>query len=645
MRRGIPLLFFLLILATLAIAQEQTDSYNGLASLQMSFSLESGVDALPTETPNKIGFIQADLSFFPSNEQLQTVSKFNANAQPTAKVTQGEEYTTYKWTNEQPGTFLYTIDATVQTKQEIANIRNRIKFPITTVEEDKLEFTQPTKFIDLDPLIEQSAYDIIGGETDLYKAVFKLADWTRTNIDYDLNSLTAEAVQKSSWVLKNREGVCDEMTNLFISFARSVGIPARFVSGMVYTNIDYAWGPHGWAEVYFPEHGWVPFDVTFGQYGWLDASHITLKHSADSGSPSAEYSWQATGVEVKVKELQPSVRLLSEGASFTSPIELTISPLRERVGFGSHVPLLVTVTNKEAYYVSTSLVIKKAPELEENNVREILLEPGETKTVGWLITIPEDLDEKYIYTGALEVETSFKDVATAKVIYAAEYPVVKEKEANKILNNLKERELKTSVDTIKINCETSQDLYYKNESAIVDCTIRNTDTTTDEIDVCLRDQCQTITLSNNEQKDVRFNVDIQASGRIPITAETTKGMASTYVPINLVALPEFYVTDLTPDTVKYKDEVELSFNINSDAEVQQAKLAFIFGDIDLESFKGSRKVTIDTDGKSIYMQGIKFTATFLDGKGESNTQHLAVPILIQEVPWYAKVAKWIRKIL
>lgn len=76
------------------------------------------------------------------------------------------------------------------------------------------------------------------GESDYYKVVYELSDWTKTNIDYDLNTITAKAVKKSSWVLENRQGVCDELTNLFISMLRSVGIPARFVTGMVYTNID-----------------------------------------------------------------------------------------------------------------------------------------------------------------------------------------------------------------------------------------------------------------------------------------------------------------------------------------------------------------------------------------------------------------------
>ena len=58
---------------------------------------------------------------------------------------------------------------------------------------------------------------------------------------------------------------------------RAVGVPAKFVSGVAYTDsplFTERWGGHGWAEVYFPEIGWVAFDPTFGEFGWIDVGHI-----------------------------------------------------------------------------------------------------------------------------------------------------------------------------------------------------------------------------------------------------------------------------------------------------------------------------------------------------------------------------------
>ena len=126
--------------------------------------------------------------------------------------------------------------------------------------------------------------------------VFKIGEWTKKNIKYDLSTLTESVSQKASWVLKNKEGVCDELTNLFISMLRSVGIPARFVTGMVYTNMESSWGNHGWAEVYFPGKGRVPWDVTFGQFGWVDPSHVKLDDDVDSGESSVNYKWRSRNI-------------------------------------------------------------------------------------------------------------------------------------------------------------------------------------------------------------------------------------------------------------------------------------------------------------------------------------------------------------
>jgi transglutaminase-like putative cysteine protease len=644
MKRLSILLVFFLLVTPFVLAQDKIENFNKFRSLDLAFSLTSGIDINQLEAKNNVEFIQADLSFFPKDTNLQSVSNFNAFATPNAKIVSDDTYTSYKWVTAKAGESLsFSVDATVATKNDVSKIRSPIKFPVKVVDSNVLEYTKPSKFIDLNPAIEQQAHDIIGGENDLYKVMFKLADWTKRNIKYDLNTLTAEAVQKSSWVLDNREGVCDEMTNLFISFTRSVGIPARFVSGMVYTNLDYAWGPHGWAEVYFPDHGWVPFDVTFGQYGWVDASHIKLKDSIDSGAPSAEYSWRATGVDIKLKELTPSVSLISEGTALISPLSLSIEPLSQNVGFGSFVPILVTVENKENYYVSASLVIKKAPELTEDNVKEVFLNPGEAKTVGWIVKIDSNLEENYIYTGALEVASSFGDVATSKLMYAKEYPKYKQVAAEKILHNLEKREEKQLLSTIQLSCATDQKLYYSNESALISCAVKNTGSAT-EVDVCVRAECQQISLNAAESKDMQFTVQLSSSGRIPITAETSGGVASSYVEIDLIALPELYVSDVVPDVVNYKDDVDLSFNVNSDSEITDVHLEFFFGELDLESFKGARLMKIETDGKSLFMQGLKFSAEFTDEKGEVHQQNIAVPIKVEDVPWYAKTAKWIRNI-
>ncbi len=123
-------------------------------------------------------------------------------------------------------------------------------FPITDVGENQ-QYLLATENIDShNSEVIQIASELAEGEDDLFKVAFKLASWVEENVEYDLNTLTATASQKASWVLENRQGVCDEMTSLFIAMARSLGIPARFTSGISYTTselFDENWQPHGWA--------------------------------------------------------------------------------------------------------------------------------------------------------------------------------------------------------------------------------------------------------------------------------------------------------------------------------------------------------------------------------------------------------------
>jgi len=61
------------------------------------------------------------------------------------------------------------------------------------------------------------------------------------------------------------QGVCQDHTHIFISAARELGYPARYISGYLMMNdrIDQE-ASHAWAEAYVEGLGWVGFDVSNG---------------------------------------------------------------------------------------------------------------------------------------------------------------------------------------------------------------------------------------------------------------------------------------------------------------------------------------------------------------------------------------------
>lgn len=66
--------------------------------------------------------------------------------------------------------------------------------------------------------------------------------------------------------LEAREGIPQDVTHVFMACARSLGAPARYVSGYVAESdtLPHAGGAHAWAEAYLPDYGWIGFDCANG---------------------------------------------------------------------------------------------------------------------------------------------------------------------------------------------------------------------------------------------------------------------------------------------------------------------------------------------------------------------------------------------
>jgi transglutaminase-like putative cysteine protease len=68
--------------------------------------------------------------------------------------------------------------------------------------------------------------------------------------------------------LSARKGVCQDFAHIMIAMVRRLGLPARYVSGYIARQSASerdglaASATHAWAEVHFPEVGWVGFDPT-----------------------------------------------------------------------------------------------------------------------------------------------------------------------------------------------------------------------------------------------------------------------------------------------------------------------------------------------------------------------------------------------
>jgi len=87
-------------------------------------------------------------------------------------------------------------------------------------------------------------------------------------------------------VMKNRSGVCQDFAHLGVACLRSLGLPARYVSGYIETlpppgqqRLIGADASHAWFSVFAPSLGWIDFDPTNNQL--LGEQHITVAWGRD----------------------------------------------------------------------------------------------------------------------------------------------------------------------------------------------------------------------------------------------------------------------------------------------------------------------------------------------------------------------------
>lgn len=82
-------------------------------------------------------------------------------------------------------------------------------------------------------------------------------------VEYRVGSTQSNTTAEESFAAKS--GVCQDHAHIFIGAARSLDIPARYVSGYLMMNdrIDQEAG-HAWAEAHVDGLGWVGFDISNG---------------------------------------------------------------------------------------------------------------------------------------------------------------------------------------------------------------------------------------------------------------------------------------------------------------------------------------------------------------------------------------------
>jgi len=561
----VSLVVILLLSSTiLVLADDEADIVYNSKTIDLNLKISSSVLLLPYGTSPYITFIEASLSYYPKNDSLQKVISLETSPQAEKK----EGNLVFRWASPKENEISFLADSYLKITNKLVHFEDKIHFPLRDIPDDIIIYTMPSDNIDSDNNeVVNKASEIVAGTGDLFVATYELAWWTKNNINYDLSTLTAETSQKSSWVLEKRYGVCDELTNLFIGMCRAVGIPARFVSGISYTNSDLfteRWGPHGWAEVYFPEKGWVPFDVTYGQFGYADASHIKLKTSVDSNESSTIYEWSARNYNVETSPLDFETTLLSSEGKVKDLFDFEVSILKDEVGFGSYNLVEVDVNNPTDYYLPVQLFISRSEGVTNLNgdSQEILLLPKESKKLFWKLKVDEDLNSKYKYTIFVDVYTQRNN--SKKLSFTSEKSgvIYSLEEIEEYIENTKEPDKKVFWKDADISCRPTKDYFYENPS--VQCDIVNVgNTLLKGISVCLDKNCKEITLGIGKTEVVSLNFSSTETGEFEkkVYMNHPYFLKSDDIIIKIYDEPAVNLSISYPKIVKFDEKISVNFSV------------------------------------------------------------------------------------
>ena len=137
------------------------------------------------------------------------------------------------------------------------------------------EYTSRSPLVD-PAAVSGLAHEVAAAHHSLPAAVDGIAGWVHRNIRYrrGATGVTTTADQ----VLRAMEGVCQDKAHLTLGLLRALGIPSRYVSGLLTGEVGET---HAWVEVRHPRRGWLAVDPTRGMLWPPPCDYIKLAVGRD----------------------------------------------------------------------------------------------------------------------------------------------------------------------------------------------------------------------------------------------------------------------------------------------------------------------------------------------------------------------------
>jgi len=146
------------------------------------------------------------------------------------------------------------------------------------------EFLLPSSLVEVSPEVKAYAHGILAPERPLGEALVGLYATIYRDFKYELGATSVRT--RLPELLELRKGVCQDFAHLAVGCLRSVGLPARYVSGYVETSpppgqpkLEGSDASHAWTSVLVPGHEWVDLDPTNNHFA--DSRYIVTAWGRD----------------------------------------------------------------------------------------------------------------------------------------------------------------------------------------------------------------------------------------------------------------------------------------------------------------------------------------------------------------------------
>lgn len=135
----------------------------------------------------------------------------------------------------------------------------------------------------------QLATDVTANASNPFDQAIAIQEFLRTTYPYTLNTPMPPDNEDfvDNFLFETQTGRCEQFATAMVVMLRTLGVPARLVSG--YSPADYDPSVNGflyrekqahtWVEAFFPGFGWIPFEPT--------PSQTELDYGADQDTPPA----------------------------------------------------------------------------------------------------------------------------------------------------------------------------------------------------------------------------------------------------------------------------------------------------------------------------------------------------------------------